>query len=163
MNERETLEYGKTLWAKGEWDNEPDQLEWTHEGMPCRIVRIFSGNLCGYVAIPSDHPLHGKDYSYIEGNTDIRVHGGITYSNDGIYNVYYKQPDDEPKNVWWLGFDCSHGFDISPMFEKMFVEKGFSSQKQREENNKLFGYTYKNMGWVKNEVERLADQLKAVA
>lgn len=47
----------------------------------------------GYVQIPEGHPWRGLDYDDI----DVRVHGGLTYADNG-----------------WIGFDCLHRGDYWP-------------------------------------------------
>ncbi len=78
----ETKEYfliDKKEWLHGEWNNEPDKLQYEDEEtkLPCLIVRNNSGALCGYVGVSSDHPLFEKDYNV----PDIDIHGGLTYSD----------------------------------------------------------------------------------
>lgn len=62
----ETSEYkiDRTGWMPGPWDDEPDKLQWTDTvtGLPCLIVRNQAGALCGYVGVPTGHPLHGLHY-----------------------------------------------------------------------------------------------------
>lgn len=54
----------RSKWPHGPWTNEPDRVEWRHNGMPCLILRNPSGgNLCGYVGVAPGHPLHGLNYS----------------------------------------------------------------------------------------------------
>lgn len=65
----QTLEYktvDKSTWGEGEWQNEPDKKQWRDEatGLPCLIVRGWAtGTLCGYVGIPTTHPLYEVSYS----------------------------------------------------------------------------------------------------
>ena len=79
----------------------------THKGYLCSIKKLgfkpFPGSdayplltmpwYCGYVQIPSNHPLYEIPYPNIED--DIDCHGGLTYS--GMH-----------KDGWWIGFDCNH-------------------------------------------------------
>jgi hypothetical protein len=51
------------------------------------------GAVNGYVRIPKGHPWHGLGYDDI----DVRVHGGLTYSEGD-----------------WIGFDCLHLGDYWP-------------------------------------------------
>jgi hypothetical protein len=79
----ERIEYrdivNKADWQRGPWDNEPDKIQWQDEatGLPCLIVRGPVGALCGYVGVPSGHPLHGKDYD----DARVDVHGGLTFAH----------------------------------------------------------------------------------
>lgn len=115
----------------GPWDNEPDELKWTHKGMLCYIKRNKEiGNLCGYVQIQKDHPLSFKDRS----NDDVgslAVHGGITFCGT----------IDKEKH-WWIGFDTAHGGDSYPS------PFGLSPPG-----------TYRDIKYVIAETEKLADQL----
>lgn len=105
-------------------------------GYPCVIVFQKMGYRCGYVAIPPEHPLYGKNYSdetvmkvadyqdrevtgilsaviqilsdtdYFRIDTWFQVHGGITYADTGLG---YLSPTDGIR--WWFGFDCAHAGD----------------------------------------------------
>jgi hypothetical protein len=55
----QTLEYSylekeRAEWGEGEWNNEPDKVQWQDEetGLPCLVVRSpMGGNWCGYVGV----------------------------------------------------------------------------------------------------------------
>lgn len=99
-------------WPAGPWDNEPDNYSWIDPTTDyrCAILRNRMGALCGYVRVPEDHKLFGKDYteeidfllqpkSYGDRiDCIIDCHGGLTYSN----------------REGWFGFDCSHVGDVRP-------------------------------------------------
>lgn len=55
----------KAAWPRGEWDDEPDRLEWRDAatGLPCLVVRNHSGALCGYVGVGPTHPWSGIQYN----------------------------------------------------------------------------------------------------
>jgi hypothetical protein len=82
-----TIEYhtfeNKAEWGDGPWVNEPDKIQWqdAETGLPCLIVRNNGGALCGYVGVPSSHPLHNVHYDEASGAADLRVHGGLTFSD----------------------------------------------------------------------------------
>jgi hypothetical protein len=74
----------------------------------------------GYIFIPSNHPLYGKDYDDI----DIYVHGGLTFSKnfkasnflhwiDGreYYGDVTLDNYKEFDNYWIIGFDTAHAGD----------------------------------------------------
>ena len=117
---------------KKEWETEPNHVEWTYAGYKCSIKR---------------HPvmLHLCGYVTVpEGHIchsddarsptieSLRVHGGVTFAKNGE-----------------IGFDCAHCDDLVPLFIAQ---------------NPLWmrGNTYRNITFVKAEVESLADQLKAL-
>lgn len=167
---------GMTVWHQGRldgieegpWTGEPDKAQWVDRAtdLDCLIVRTRAGALCGYVGIPSTHRLHGADYD----DVDVDVHGGLTFSDlcdedrpEGICHV--PLPGRDP-NVWWLGFDCAHAFDVMPAFEE-------TMRKVRAETAPIFasmpelpswpGDTYKDFPYVIAEVTRLAAQLAVLA
>lgn len=155
MTNREWTYVDKSAWPRGEWDGEPDKKQWTDPatGLPCLIVRGPAGALCGYVGVSNGHPAFEKDYT----NVDVECHGGLTFADHcsphkddpekGICHVV--QPGDDD-NVWWLGFDCAHSWDVRPKDEGRFPR--FS-----EDSN------YKTIGYVTRQVESLAAQLKAMS
>jgi hypothetical protein len=144
MNEDNTeYKVDKSLWPKGPWHDEPDRLEWRYQGMPCLIVRASStGALCGYVGLGKSHRYYAHRYGEIDALFD--VHGGLTYSDTCQGHICHVPKDNESDEVWWLGFDCSHCGDHSPRFSPLDHD------------------TYKDIAYVKNEVEHLADQLVQV-
>lgn len=120
---------------KGEWDNEPDRLEFEHNGFQCRIIRHPElAHLCGYVGLPPGHPYFGKHYDKM----DVRVHGGITFAGAS-------EGRRLDKGYWWIGFDCAHTMDLSPGMLKHIP--GLSPG------------VYRNIAYVTNELKELTEQL----
>jgi hypothetical protein len=116
MATTEQIPYDKSSWGDGPWQTEPDRVEWRDEatGYTCLITRHRSfGNLCGYVAVPPGHPLHGKEYE----DVDLYAHGGVNYSDACSGQICHVPAPGEPDNVWWFGFDCSHMLDYSPALD----------------------------------------------
>lgn len=70
------------------------------------------GTLCGYVAVPPSHPWHGVPYD----NIDVSTHGGLTYSDscDDDGPICHVPSPGESDEVWWVGFDCGHCYDVMP-------------------------------------------------
>lgn len=124
----------KSTWPRGEWDDEPDVLDWEINGLRCHIERMPWGNLNGYVGVPPGHELHGRYYSDDDQWPEEmpNVHGGLTYSGE------WEGTDD----YWWFGFDTTHAFDLQPNFPSI-VSRGHTG-------------TYRNLEYVKKEVEKLA-------
>ena len=155
----ETKEYttlDKSGWGEGQWQAEPDKRQWRDEstGLPCLIVRSpGTGALCGYVGVSTDHPLHGKDYGAVD---NVSVHGGLTFAHgcghgdDESQGVCHVPGANEPDDVWWFGFDCAHASDETPAMQTHFM-RGY------------VGTKYRNFSYVKEEVENLAQQIKALA
>lgn len=132
----------RTGWSAGPWDSEPDRLEWRAHGMPCLIARNELGALCGYVAVPPGHPLHGADLLALDG---LRVHGGVTYVGPCARMICHVAETGEPDDVWWVGFDACHAFDAWPaLLMSGPVE-------------------YRSIDYMREQTESLASQLAAVA
>jgi len=147
----------KADWGPGPWQGEPDLVDWVDEeiGLHCRIVRGPVGSLCGYVAVPREHPAWGMSYDPVEyivdeniewwrrhvtqrveyKISDIRVHGGLTFAGvmgeDGTH---------------WFGFDCSHADDYSP---GLFTLANYDNRNE----------VYRDIAYVTQEVKSLAKQL----
>ena len=145
----ETPPIDKSTWGDGPWQDEPDRVEFESEGFPCLIVRNPSlGTLCGYVAMPPGHPWHGKHY----GDLDVEVHGGLTFADACQGHICHVPKPGAPDDVWWLGFDMGHAWDIWPGYVALtrgFALEGFS------------GASYKTVEYVRKECESVAAQAKA--
>jgi len=186
----ETIEYAtnpkieKDNWPAGEWDNEPDKIQWEDEatGYPCLVVRNRMGALCGYVGVPNGHRFHGVGYDDVSiGKVDGEyndedyppAHGGLTFSNkcaDGIpenEGICHVPGPGEPDDPWWLGFDCAHGGDLVPSMinfhEQYLVTLSAEELAKREEWAVLRQDTYRNVAYVKARCAELAAWLKAAA
>lgn len=74
MSEAQPYVLDKSKYPRGEWDNEPDKVQWkTEAGFPALIVRSQTfGALCGYVGVPKGHPAYEKHYDEV----DVEIHGG---------------------------------------------------------------------------------------
>jgi hypothetical protein len=161
----------------GPWIDEPDRRLWKHEGVDCLMKRNMSfGSWCGYVGVKPGHPWYEKEltlgsYCYTcdgdgkdeAGETCAKckgipapespdVHGGCTYNSlcdgdeeDGICHV----PDPgDTDHVFWVGFDCGHSMDLAPGMDM----GGLS-----------MGGTYKDVPYVIEQCEQLAEQAKRLA
>lgn len=181
-------------WAAGPWDVEPDRLEWRDAatGMPCLIVRNHLGSLCGYVGVPPGHPFHGIDYAGCalawacndakgERSWDCKhrpealvdVHGGLTYADrcNAPSGICHVAKPDEPDDVWWLGFDCAHGGDVTPAMDAMRAALGKiklpglkvpTALTSGSPFDEVWKPTYKDVDYVKGECAQLAAQLADV-
>lgn len=129
------------------WETEPNFLEFVDEGTGyrCFIQRHPEfKHLCGYVELPKEHKLYGKDYMDNEEIfNEIDVHGGVTYTGE----IRFKQQDYTIDYV--VGFDCAHAGDYSPYFLPFLGM-----------NKRIANETYKDIEYVTNECKNLAKQLK---
>jgi hypothetical protein len=163
----------KAGWGDGPWTSEPDKEQWTDAGTgyACLLKRNALGALCGYVGVPQGHPWHGSDYEpggWDGGDLtpalrlldDVDVHGGLTYAaacEDGPdgHTICHVPAPGEPEPLWWLGFDCSHGFDLCPSmtaryqkYPKLAIPVPSSFLYPRA--------AYRDVAYVKAECARLA-------
>lgn len=127
----------KAKMPEGPWQDEPDIYVYTDEfsGYRCEIRRSYlSGNLCGYVFVPSDHPFILKRIADGRSFFDnpFEVHGGITFL----------EKSSNHNNTHIIGFDCAHLGDYSPI-------RGDSE----------WGSSYRNFSYVKGQTSYLARQL----
>lgn len=163
----------KADWGDGPWQDECDKVQWIDDAtdLDCLIVRGPMGSLCGYVGLPPGHPYHGAHYDTPEG---IDVHGGLTYSDhcmeglpegEGICHI---PAPGRPADVWWVGFDCGHTFDLSPAMAARMREirarpdyPPTPPAVQRLLDNMPLGMrdVYRTIDYVRDEVTRLAAQL----
>jgi hypothetical protein len=162
----ERIEYftmNKAAWGDGPWRSEPDKIQWQDEatGLPCLIKRNHMGALCGYVGVAEGHPWFKKGCDAVYGMfpNGVDVHGGLTFAD---FSQDESSPDDiphrichipgpgEPHRVWWLGFDCSHAFDLAPGMREY-------SSRAHSEN------VYRDVPYVEAQIRNLAKQAQEVA
>ena len=133
------------------------EREWEHCGYRCSVSLNVLFMRCGYVDVPSGHPLFGVRYDRIDG---ICVHGGLTYSG---------MTDD---GLWRLGFDCAHytdGVDMDAL--SLAHENGEVSDSAFDEITRLFARICDIVGeplivWTGDmaaeETEHLAEQIASI-
>ena len=157
----------RATWPPGEWDNEPDLIEWrdADTGYPCLIVRGPVGSLCGYVGVPEGHPAHGKNYNEVDGR--VPAHGGLTYSDTCVGHICHVPQPGESDTVWWLGFDCAHSGDVSPGMIRHYLESTRRMGLLEADAKILEEYhrrdEYRTVAYVQAECGALAAALSALA
>lgn len=94
------------------------------------------GEYNGYVAVPPEHPLYGKD-EYAEEVEALDVHGGVTFADYAktlplvSECLDHKEP---PRNWWVFGFDtCHYGDNPERWNLERCTEETRELQKQLEE------------------------------
>lgn len=118
-------------------------------GYECMISRNpTTGAWCGYVKLPVDHPFHDLSYSDLEDISEkypIHVHGGLTFSEEGLF-----------------GFDCSHygdyyimGYDMMGMFGKFVTQIVESHERVMGGDKDL---TYRTKEYAIEQTNNLAEQ-----
>jgi hypothetical protein len=166
--------YDKSSWDRGPWDDEPDKVQWVDEatGLDCLIVRGPMGCWCGYVGVAPGHRFHGLHYNEIERYDEDYypdVHGGLTFAGGcdehapeeaGICHIPF---DGRPTNVWWLGFDCGHAFDVSPGLDARMrdirAEIEAENPNLKRPTDGPFAEVYRDLSYVREQVTGLAAQI----
>lgn len=122
---------------------QPEKLWTTAAGLPAVVIMTDMGHRCGYVGVPTTHPLYGNHYTepnevippgYSVPESYFDVHGGLTYSDDLPGCITKCKIDGEI--YWWFGFDCGHTMD-----------------------DPCFGNTHRSCQYVVTQCEFLAEQL----
>lgn len=134
----------KRDWGPGPWHEEPEEHQFEHRGIMCKLGRNMNGAWCGYVPLPEGHPWVGRKGE----NIPATCHGGITFS---------KQVDSEYfgiTNAWVVGFDCSHGGDHGPAHEAVMMKV----LGRKSILGDLFHSEYRNIDYATEETMKLADQ-----
>ena len=150
----------RSKWPPGEWDHEPDKVQWTDAatGLACLAKRQPNrGHWCGYVGVPPSHPWHGKSYNDLP-DYGPNVHGGLTFSDDcqegpPAETICHVPAPGEPEHLWWFGFDCAHAWDQSPDDHV----RALSGDPIWALN---YDSTYRSLWYVRSECARLAKQIK---
>lgn len=78
---------------------------WQSGDYRCAVLH-GPASINGYVAVPSYHPMHGRD---AEECDVFDVHGGVNFA--GSLKPWIES------DAWWLGFDTAHAgdeFDAGP-------------------------------------------------
>lgn len=160
-----------TEWGLGPWLGEPDRIEFSHKGVPCLMRRGPNGAWCGYAACEPGHPWHGHGLGYSDGPPGCDVHGGLTYAGECHGEICHVAAPGEPDNVWWLGFDCSHAWDLVPAFARYDTralahaligpELAATLEALRVAYDKGGGDVYRDVAYVRADVIGLAEQIIA--
>ncbi len=157
------------------WETEPDELDFEAFGLPCALRRGPVKAWCGYVGIPTKHPLHGLGYSSpiqapksllnrVIDKTRISAIAILCTDSEALKrNIVSLElcfdvhggltwasdhaggPSHKDKGYWWFGFDCAHAGDLSPSMD---------ASKFGQED-----YIYRDLAYAKEECRDLARQL----
>jgi len=158
----------KSTWARGPWDDEPDRVDFRHAGLPCLAVRHQDwGHWCGYVAVPKGHPAYGVD----PFREDLGISADINYGAACSPPICHVPAPGEPDDVWWLGLDFGHCWDLSP------GRDAFLPSSRRDLSSELAELlalteqtiarsgpmeTYRALPYVRRTVEKIAEELAAM-
>ena len=155
------------------WQHEPDEHRWTdgETGYRCAILRHEKfGTLCGYVAVPPEHPWYGlphnalvrlprEIYDQPRAIEEINPFGLFVAASSGrdpddqleistalaVHGgITFSGPIDELGGAYWFGFDCAHAGDVLPRFQQPLPGE------------------YRTIAYVMSQCAKLARQLREV-
>lgn len=142
----------KTAWPDGPWKDERcDKRQWQDEatGLPCMVRRHPRlGQWCGYVGVPPEHPLHGRDGEELEVHGGVTLTGGCEKGDESTAICHVPEPG-EPDDIWWFGFDAGHAWDVSP---------GYGLDVLMNDPD----VRYRDLAYMEDQCRQLAQQLSAV-
>jgi hypothetical protein len=140
----------KGKWGDGPWILEPDFVVFRAKAPPhyrCAVWRHnWFGQLNGYVLLPSGHPAHGLQSGELEG-LGCDGHRGLTFGAA------------TPSGGWLVGFHTGHSFDYQPWLE---ARTPWLRRMYSESVPAYLQHTYRDLAYVRGEVEQLAMQLGAM-
>jgi hypothetical protein len=107
--------------AKGDWHVDPDRIAWTDPttDYPCVIRLERSGQLAGYVGIPSDHWLWGYQQDAIPPDVvaDVAELGYAAPSDQhgpALRSARRVAGKACVGQLWWFGTACNRICDVIP-------------------------------------------------
>lgn len=162
------------------------EKEWISDGYICVVIMTDIGHRCGYVGIPTKHPLYGKDYHKDcrhlrtkakelhneaigkRGIIPVFCWDGKEASPEIVFDVHggltfssnkLRRGDEYPikrRGTWWFGYDCAHAGDAKDL-------SVVSPQLREIEERYPTGGELRSLDYCITECESLARQLAAVA
>ncbi len=139
-------------WPSGPWDSEPDRVDFVCAELACFVLRHpRHGCWCAYVGVPKEHPCYGKEPFAVPAE----IHMGLNYG--GVCNglICHIPEPGMPADVWWLGADFGHAFDLCPGVDAREFAMGVLPVRCGIE-------TYRTLTYVRKQTEQLAKQLAAM-
>lgn len=124
------------------------EKQFQYKGHDCICVFTRNGYRCGYVSTTFRRDLY---------NFDIDCHCGLSYS--GMLPREY-----EPKEVFYIGFDCGHVCD--GIDTKLAYDYGLIDEATKEILDQDFRYLkdkpVRDLEYVENQCKKIADQLEEI-
>ncbi len=139
-----------------EWKDEPGLLVLPNMQGRVFIRRAGNGVLCGYVGVPSEHPLYGLGYFEIYellDSKDISVdcHGGLSWANQfEIKAEHLSLYEGVDLNCWFFGFDCAHLYDVVPGHPPAILNSALQDGRSR----------YRNIAYVERHCKKLHETIE---
>ena len=89
------------------------------------VIMSLGTHPTAYIGVEKDNP-----YWLSSGDSLESCNGGITYANSFIYDEEKKKYEN---NKWWLGWDYSHMWDYTTLFNETFGLKKWTTEEILEE------------------------------
>ena len=131
------------------------ERQWEFAGLTCVVVLAReAAHRCGYVRVPPNHPLHGKDYD----TPEVEVHGGLTFAES--------EPCAHDDGIgWWFGFDCAHfmdaSYDPNAVLENLETDDARKVLQIHRDIGMKYSRDHAEHYWTQAEVERETEHLAA--
>lgn len=94
-------------------------MEFEAHGFPCLLLRRAGGIWAGYVALTESHPWYATPLDTLNKALQGVIHGSVTAAQlceeDPIRGCSLPVGHPDRFRVWWIGFDCGHRGDRSPL------------------------------------------------
>jgi hypothetical protein len=147
--------YDKSSWGDGPWQSEPDRIDFVAHGFACLMLRHPRyGSWCSYVAVPPGHPAYEKPPQ----DLDVRFHYSLNYGAKCSGYICHVPIAGMPDDVWWLGGDFAHVFDLSPALAARERALGLPDLSKIPDTMGFFD-RYRDVAYVRAVTESLAEQL----
>lgn len=152
--------------------SERDFLDSEEAGLPIAMRRNRMKAWCGYVGVPSTHPLFEKEYSHriavpnrgatpVAQASPIGIFVEAAHEDDGkvALDILLRAPGGitysgktwpRDNDHWWFGFDCNHIYDLTPWD---IIQAHYTGRYLHAEA------TYKTFSFVEDATRALARQL----
>jgi len=164
-------------------DHEVEKVWESKEGLTCVVIMTRFGHRCGYVGVPTKHPLYGKAYDKScrclvkqleqlkqgpigkRGIIPVVCWDGKKATPEIVFDVHggltyssRKKGDDHPisqRGTWWFGYDCAHAGDAKDL--------SVADETIRELEARFpTGGVIRTLEYCVAECESLSEQLAAV-
>lgn len=126
-----------------------------YRGFEYLITFTDNGTRCGYVALPSSHPLNNHENNY----PDLECHGGCTFFGD---DHAAKQLLSQACADKWIGFDCFHHDDLQDLEQakEYFSEKNTKILFYKQYPHYVLDFGKKrSFDYVKRNCQKIIHQL----
>lgn len=153
----------------GPWADEPDKAQWVDEttGLDCLAVRAHHGAWCGYVGIPPGHPWYDANPYHLGYECEAGIpelnYGDRCRDDDPEPAVCHVPAPGRPADVYWVGFDNAHAWDLAPNRDREI--RAITGEATTAYDNLLtsMSATYKTLDYVVDQCRRVAAQAALAA